>query len=131
MLVYVYDRFLRNYIWSLQPRQPGHQQLGSDTVFTVTVIKVFSGRGRHLLPAGRKYEVGPLLQRCEAAVATTLRKSGGSSSQRDVFALGNYIWEGTQLLLLASMASSPTQSSSVPKRTSPTPVTIYDASNCN
>ena len=31
MLVYVYDRFLRNYIWRLQPREPGHQQLGSDT----------------------------------------------------------------------------------------------------
>ena len=80
MLVYVCDRFLRNYIWSLQPRQPGHQQFGSDTVFTVTVVIVFSGRGRHLLPAGRKYEVGPLLQRCEAAVATRLRKSGGSRS---------------------------------------------------
>ena len=77
----------RNYIWSLQPRQPGHEQLGSHTVFTVTVVKVFSGRGRHLLPAGRKYEVGPLLKRCEAAVATRLRKSGGSSSQRDAFAL--------------------------------------------
>ena len=96
MLVYVYDRFVRNYIWRLQPREPGHQQLGSDTVFTVivvnvfsgpdtvfnvTIVKVFSGRGRHLLAAGHKYEVGPLLKRCEAADATRLRKSGGSSSQ--------------------------------------------------
>ena len=42
--VYVYDRFLRNYIWRLYPPEPGHQQLDSDTVFTVTVVKIVSGQ---------------------------------------------------------------------------------------
>ena len=51
--------------------------------------KLFYARGRHLLPGAWKYEVGPLLQRCEAAVA-----------------LGNYIWGGTQLLWLAVACST-------------------------
>ena len=42
----------------------------------------FFPQGRHFLPTARKYEVEPLLQRCEAAIASTPRKSGESQEMR-------------------------------------------------